>query len=170
MAASKNALLPILILGVRTMRKFLSTLTLCSCIVGGSVGSAIANENDATKILASVNATWNTTFNSGDSNALAALYTEDATLSPGNGEVLVGQQQIVTLFKSFIDNGVHNHSIETINAYRNDDQIVQLAKWQADGVNDKKEAITFGGVLMTVVEQNSDGKWLTQSAVWNMGN
>lgn len=152
------------------MRKFLSTLTLCSYIIGGSVGSAMANEDDATKILASVNATWNKTFNAGDSAALAELYTEDATLSPGNGEILVGQKQIVNLFKSFIDNGVHNHSIETVNAYRNHDQIVQVAKWQADGVNDKKEGITFGGVLMTVIKQNSDGKWITQSAVWNMGS
>jgi uncharacterized protein (TIGR02246 family) len=152
------------------MRKFLSTLTFCSYIIGGSVGSALATEDDTTKILDSVNATWNATFNSGDGSALAALYTEDATLSPGNGEVLVGQQQIVNLFKSFIDNGVNNHSIETINAYRNQEQIVQIAKWQAGGVNDKKEAITFGGVLMTVIKQNSDGKWLTQSAVWNMGN
>jgi uncharacterized protein (TIGR02246 family) len=152
------------------MRKFLSTLTFCSYIIGGSVGSALATEDDTTKILDSVNATWNATFNSGDGSALAALYTEDATLSPGNGEVLVGQQQIVNLFKSFIDNGVNNHSIETINAYRNQEQIVQIAKWQAGGVNDKKEAITFGGVLMTVIKQNSDGKWLTQSAVWNMDN
>lgn len=152
------------------MRKFLSTLTLCSYIIGGSVGSAVANEDDTAKIVQSVNATWNATFNSGDSNALAALYTEDATLSPGNGEVLTGQQQISNLFKSFIDNGVHNHSIATINVYRNQNQIVQLGRWQADGVNDKKETITFGGVLMTVIELNSDGKWLTQSHVWNMGD
>lgn len=152
------------------MRKFLSTLAFCSYIIGGSVGSAVANEDDTTKILESVNSTWNATFNSGDSKALAKLYTEDATLSPGNGELLIGQQQISDLFKSFIDNGVHNHSIETTKVYRSGNQIVQVGKWQADGVNDKKEAITFGGVIVTVIEQNSDGKWLTQSHVWNMGN
>lgn len=150
------------------MRKFLSTLALCSYIIGGSVGSAAA-EDDTAKIVASVNEAWNTTFNAGDSDGLAAFYAQDAMLSPGNGEVLVGPQQIVTLFKGFIDNGVHNHSIETVNAYRNHDQIVQIAKWQADGVNDNKETISFGGVLMNVIKQNADGKWSTQSAVWNMG-
>lgn len=152
------------------MRKFLSTLTFCSYIIGGSVGSALANEDDTTKILGSVNATWNATFNSGDSNALAALYTENGTLSPGNGEILVGREQISGLFKSFFDNGVHNHSIETTEAYRDNKQIVQLGKWRAEGVNDKQEAISFGGVLMTVIEQNPDGVWLTRSHVWNMGN
>lgn len=152
------------------MRKLLLTLTLCSCIVGGSVGSAMASDDSAEKILQSVNDKWNTTFNSGDSTKLATLYTENATLSPGNGEVLVGQEQISGLFKSFIDNGVHNHTIETIEAYRDEKQIVQLGKWRAEGVNDKQEAISFGGVLMTVIEQNSDGIWLTRSHVWNMGN
>lgn len=152
------------------MKKLLSTLTFCSYIIGGSVGSAVANENDATNIFASVNAAWNKTFNAGDSAGLGKLYSEDATLSPGNGEILTGQQQIVTLFKSFIDNGVHNHSIETVNAYGHGEQLVQIAKWQADGVNEQKEAITFGGVLTTTIKQNAEGKWLTQSAVWNMAN
>jgi len=152
------------------MRKLLSTLTLCSCIVGGSVGSAMARGDSAEKILQSVNANWNATFNSGDSTKLATLYTENATLSPGNGEVLVGREQISGLFKSFIDNGVHNHSIETIEAYRDNKQIVQLGKWSAESVNDKQETISFGGILMTVIEQDSDGAWLTRSHVWNMGN
>jgi len=152
------------------MRKLLSMLTLCSCIIGGSVGSAMASDDSAEKILQSVNGKWNTTFNSGDSTKLATLYTENATLSPGNGEVLVGQEQIRGLFKSFIDNGVHNHTIETIEAYRDEKQIVQLGKWRAESVNDKQEVISFGGVLMTVIEQNSDGIWLTRSHVWNMGN
>jgi|AZIC01.1.fsa_nt_gi uncharacterized protein (TIGR02246 family) len=152
------------------MKKLLSTLTFCSCIVGGTVGSAVADDDSALKIVASVNTTWNNTFNSGDSTALASLYTENATLSPGNGEVLVGQEQISGLFKSFIDNGVHDHTIETIEAYRDNKQIVQLGKWRAEGVNDKQEAISFGGVLMTVIEQSADGVWLTRSHVWNMGN
>jgi len=152
------------------MRNLLPALTLCSCIVGGSVGSAMASDDSAEEILQSINGKWNTTFNSGDSTKLATLYTENATLSPGNGEVLVGQEQISGLFKSFIDNGVHNHTIETIEAYRDNKQIVQLGKWRAEGVNDKQEAISFGGILMTVIEQNSDGIWLTRSHVWNMGN
>ena len=152
------------------MKKLLSTLTLCSCIIGGAVGTSAASDDSLVKIVGSVNTTWNATFNSGNSSALAILYTKNATLSPGNGEILVGQEQIGNLFKSFMDNGVHNHSIETIDAYRDHNQIVQLGRWRAEGVNDKQEAISFGGVLMTVIEQDSDGVWLTRSHTWNMGN
>jgi len=153
------------------MKKLLSTLGLYTCIIGGVVGSqAIAGGDTAESIVASVNTTWNASFNQGDSAALAALYADKATLSPGNGEVLVGHELISQLFQSFIDNGVHNHSIETINVYRDNKQIVQLGKWRAEGVNEKQEAISFGGVLMTVIEQNSAGEWLTRSHVWNMAN
>jgi len=153
------------------MKKILSTLTLCSCIIAGTAGSlASANNESAVNIVETVNTIWNNTFNSGDSDALSRLYTENAILSPGNAESLVGQEQIDNLFKSFIDNGVHNHSIKIIEAYRDHNQITQLARWQAEGVNDKQEPISFGGVLMTVIEKSPDGVWLTHSHIWNMGN
>ncbi len=153
------------------MKKLLSTLALCSYIITGTnVSLASENDESAVNIVETVNTIWNNTFNSGDSDALSQLYTENAILSPGNGKSLVGQEQIGHLFKTFIDNGVHNHSIKIIEAYRDHNQIVQLARWQAESVNDKQEPISFGGVLMTVIEKNSDGIWLTRSHIWNMGN
>tara|TARA_R110002050_G_scaffold1244_5_gene8794 strand:- start:92899 stop:93357 length:459 start_codon:yes stop_codon:yes gene_type:complete len=151
------------------MKKLFNILAVIGFIAAGAAGSAMADDTDATKVLNTVNATWNDTFNSGDSNALAALYAEDATLSPGNGTVLQGREAIASLFKSFFDSGVHNHTIETINAYHQQDQIVQIGKWQAQGTNEQQEIITFGGVLMTVIEKNADGQWITQSHIWNMG-
>ncbi|KKM63202.1 hypothetical protein LCGC14_1513860 [marine sediment metagenome] len=152
------------------MKTFLSAILLSSTIIGGTVGTAFANDNDTLATVTAVNQTWNQTFNKGDSEALSELYVEDATLSPGNGEVLVGREQIAQLFKSFLDNGVNNHRIETINTYHSGNQIVQLGRWKADGVNDKQETITFGGVLVTVLEQNEQGDWEVKSHVWNMGS
>ena len=152
------------------MKNFLSKLTLCSCIIAGSVGGAVASEELPDKTIQSANKVWNATFNSGDSTALSMLYSENATLSPGNGQVLVGRKEIAELFKSFIDNGVKNHSITTTEIYRDNKQLVQLGRWQADGVNEQQESISFGGVLMTVLEQNSEGEWKTRSHIWNMGN
>ena len=147
------------------MKKLLLTLTLCSCIIGSTVGIALAHDKGADKTVQYSNQVWNETFNSGDSDALATLYADNASLSPGNGH-----KQIAELFKSYIDNGVNNHSIETIETYRDDNQIVQLGRWQADGVNDKQEIISFGGILMTVLEKNAAGEWKTRSHIWNMTN
>ena len=84
------------------MKNFLSKLTLCSCIIAGSVGGAVASEELPDKTIQSANQVWNATFNSGDSTALSMLYSENATLSPGNGQVLVGRKEIAELFKSLI--------------------------------------------------------------------
>lgn len=151
------------------MKKLFSILTFVGVIATGAAGTAMAEDTDAMKVLAEVNASWNGNFNNGDSAALAELYADDATVSPGNGTVLKGHEAIASLFKSFIDNGVHNHSIETVEAYRQQDQIVQLGKWQAQGTNEQQETVTFGGVLMTVIEKNAEGEWVTQSHIWNMG-
>ncbi|GAB4293395.1 MAG: hypothetical protein Kow0083_06550 [Methylophaga sp.] len=151
------------------MKTLLRMLAFMGFIAVATMGSAMADDTDAMQIVAEVNASWNDAFNSGDSTALATLYADDATVSPGNGTVLKGHEAIASLFKSFINSGVHNHSIETIEAYRQQNQIVQLGKWQAQGSNEQQETITFGGVLMTVIEKNAKGEWVTQSHIWNMG-
>lgn len=140
------------------MKTLLRMLAFMGFIAVATMGSAMADDTDAMQNVAEVNASWNDAFNSGDSTALATLYADDATVSPGNGTVLKGHEAIASLFKSFIDSGVHNHSIETIEAYRQQNQIVQLGKWQAQGSNEQQETITFGGVLMTVIEKNAKGE------------
>ena len=62
-------------------------------------------------IIEAANIEWNKALNSGNVKGLAALYTENAILSPGNGVTLVGPAEIEGLFKSFVDAGVHNLSL-----------------------------------------------------------
>jgi uncharacterized protein (TIGR02246 family) len=153
------------------MRKFLSLLLLGASLSLASYTQAYANEaTGAKQITKSINVEWNKRFNDGDSEGLAKLYSEDAILSPGNGAVLSGREAVKELFKSFIDNGVSNHQIETVNVYQQGDQIVQVANWQAQGSNEKGEVVTFGGVLMSVLVKTSGGEWVTQSHIWNMAN
>jgi ketosteroid isomerase-like protein len=54
-------------------------------------------------IIEAANAEWNKALNSGNVKGLAALYTENAILSPGNGVTLVGRAEIENLFRGFVD-------------------------------------------------------------------
>ena len=56
-----------------------------------------------------------------------------------------------------------------IETYETTNQIVQIGNWSADGLNENKEKISFGGVLMTVLIKQND-KWVIKSHVWNMSN
>ncbi len=120
-----------------------------------------------TSIVSHANQQWNQALNQGKLSELVALYDNDATVSPGNGKLLTGHDEIRNLFAGFIENGVHNHQIETVDIIAADKQITQVAYWQAEGVNAEQKPVSFGGVLVTVLEQNEAGEWQLQSHVWN---
>jgi uncharacterized protein (TIGR02246 family) len=120
--------------------------------------------------LASLNSSWNQALNSGDTKALAKLYAENATLSPGDGQTLIGRVEIEKLFKSFVDHGVHNHTIEIVDAGGDDHILYQVARWNANGAEQDGKTPSFGGILMSVFEQGGDGQWLVRSHVWNVSN
>jgi uncharacterized protein (TIGR02246 family) len=115
-------------------------------------------------IVESANAEWNKALNRGNVKMLASLYTENATVSAGNGETLAGRNEIEALFKSFVENGVHNHTLEIVEIGGSDNIIYQVSKWNANG----PESSSFGGITMSVLEKNSDGKWHINSHVWNL--
>ena len=118
-------------------------------------------------IIEAANAEWNKALNSGKVKDLAALYTENAILSPGNGNTLVGRSEIENLFKSFVDAGVHNHTLEIVEVGGSDKMIYQVARWNAEGAEANGETPSFGGITTSVLEQSADGNWLACTHVWN---
>jgi len=120
-----------------------------------------------TSIVEAANTEWNKAFNSGNLNSLTALYAENATLSPGDGKALVGRAEIGNLFKSFIDGGVHNHTLEIVEVGGSDKMIYQVARWSAQGAEANGEKPTFGGITTSVLELGADGHWLARTHIWN---
>ncbi len=119
-------------------------------------------------IIEAANTEWNNALNSGNVKELAALYAENATLSPGNGKTLVGRAKIENLFKGFVDGGVHNHTLEIIEVGGSDKMIYQIARWNAQGAETSGEVPTFGGITTSVFEQSSNGNWLARTHIWNV--
>jgi uncharacterized protein (TIGR02246 family) len=136
----------------------------------GIVNSAQAGEVSVRAIAETANSTWNQALNSGNAAVLAKLYSENATVSPGNGQTLIGRTEIENLFKSFVLNGVHNHKIDIVDVNGNGNLIYQVAKWSAQGAESNGSKPSFGGILMSVLEKNPDGNWQIRSHVWNAAN
>ena len=153
------------------MNKLLRTLLIGFVASALTVGCAqepeeLSDNTEAT--IQAVNIEWNKALNSGNVKDLAALYTENATLSPGNGKTLVGRAEIENLFKSFVDGGVHNHSLEIIEVGSSGKIIYQVAKWSAQGAETDGETPTFGGITTSILEKDANGKWLARTHVWNI--
>lgn len=149
------------------LRALLIGLVASTLIVACSQKTEEAKVNPAYTIEAA-NAKWNKALNSGNVKALAGLYTENATLSPGNGKTIVGRAEIENLFKGFVDGGVHNHTLEIIEVGGTGKMIYQVAKWKAQGAETNGKTPSFGGITTSVLEQGSDGKWLTRTHIWNV--
>lgn len=152
------------------MKHLIPNTLLAAVLTLGVHNSAVADINKLKSIAESANATWNQALNSGNASGLAALYAENAILSPGNGKTLSGRTEIAALFKSFVDSGVHNHTLEIIEVGGNENIIYQVAKWNANGANKDGKSPSFGGITTSVLELGTDGKWLARTHVWNAGD
>ena len=130
--------------------------------------SGVALAENSQEIVKSANQQWNQALNQGELESLIDLYGDSATVSPGDGTLLEGHDDIRKLFSGFIEGGVHNHQIETVKIIDAETQITQVGYWKAEGVNADSQPIEFGGVLVTVLEQNDEGEWQLQSHVWNV--
>lgn len=150
------------------MKKLNRLLPLSLMVLAVGACSNPAADYDPQDVVNSANEQWNTAFNNSDVEALADLYASKATVSPGDGNVLNGQQEIAALFQGFFENGLHNHQIDTIATYSADGQVSQLANWSADVEGEDGQTLTFQGVLMTVLQQNDAGDWEVVSHIWNM--
>lgn len=152
------------------MSNLLRSSLLSLVLVFGASNAAMAADNATKSTVESANAAWNQALNSGNTKALAALYAKNATLSPGNGKTLVGRTEIENLFKDFVKNGVHNHTLEIVDVGASGKFIYQVSKWNANGAEADGKTPSFGGITMSVMERGADGKWLIRSHVWNAGN
>lgn len=150
------------------MNRFVRNLILPLSL--GITGLSHAGETDIRATVTELNAQWNAALNSGNAKALAALYAEDATLSPGDGKTLAGRAAIEQLFQSFVDGGVHNHTLEIVQLNGDEHCITQVAKWSANGAEKDGKQPSFGGITMNVLCKDAQGKWQTRAHVWNVSN
>lgn len=140
---------------------FLMIISFSSYAGGGMDNLDLANQ---------LNQKWDQSFNKGDVKAIAALYSENAIVSPGNGAVLKGYEAIEGLFQSFLDNGVHSHKIEVVEVYRDGNTLYQVSNWQASAKSQDGETSTFGGVVTLISNINEQGEWKLQVHSWNAKN
>jgi ketosteroid isomerase-like protein len=101
------------------------------------------NNSDINFIIEAGNSAWNHALNTGDTKGLAELYAENATLSAGDGKRLVGRSEIENLFKGFVKNGVHNHTLEIIKTGGDDKVIYQVSRWNAYGAEADGNKLDF---------------------------
>ena len=113
------------------------------------------------------NAQWNQAFNKGDAAAVAKLYTSDAKLLPPADKVVSGDKDIQAFFQSFIDAGITDHKIETVQVEEAGDKAMVAGKWQATGKDKDGKPETYKGSVVKMLERQGDA-WKTSLHTWNI--
>jgi ketosteroid isomerase-like protein len=76
--------------------KHLGAWVLCALLTLVVPHLALASD----KLVEEANSTWNKHFNNGDAHALAALYDENAVVSPGDYRTIQWREEIEKLFRT----------------------------------------------------------------------
>lgn len=145
------------------MKKRIGWMSACAVFIVAAPYAVHAAE-DAT--VQKVNAAWDQTFNTGDAKKLAALYDENAVISPGNGKTIKGRADIEKLFDGYFKAGTGNHTTSVVNARRVGNVMYETANWTATVDKDGKKT-QYQGVLLKVMTKGSDGQWRTTAHTWN---
>lgn len=123
--------------------------------------------SDIQDIVRANNDTWNAAFNRGDAAAVAALYTDDATVLPHTHDVVSGPGKIQEFWTAVIGAGFKDHSIEMLDVHVDGNLACEIAKWAATGPGEDGRPKSYGGSLVNLYERQADGSWKCRLHIWN---
>ncbi|OAJ72054.1 hypothetical protein A7976_07690 [Methylobacillus sp. MM3] len=113
------------------------------------------------------NAAWNAAFNAANAEALAALYTSDATLVPPTGTTVKGTAAIQEFWSGLFKAGFKDHKIDLVSVRQEGDLTIAVAKWQATGPTDNGTTKQYGGQLVNILQTQKDGQARSILHTWN---
>lgn len=128
--------------------------------------TAFAQEmaNDDQAAIAAANQRWASAFNAGDAAALAALYTEDATLMAPGGEPATGRDAIQAALQAGIDAAPGTEvGLETVSLEEAGDVLVEVGRYVMTGPDGGHA--DHGPYL--AVWREVDGEWKLRFDIWN---
>ncbi|WP_233525821.1 YybH family protein [Actinomadura spongiicola] len=96
-------------------------------------------------------------FNSGDANALAEMYEDDAVFVPEPGKPLAGADGLAANV-SFMELGVPI-TVRPRHAYTTGDVTLLIVDWVIDGVDRTGRPVHIEGTATDVARRGPDGHW-----------
>ena len=107
-------------------------LVVCTAI--GTLGIALMNfqtsaAEDVRKAVEAGNAKWMAAFNRGDAAAVAALYTDHATLMPPTSAMIQGRQGVQEFWQGAIQDGVKDALLTTVEVQASGDTAYEVGKF-----------------------------------------
>ncbi len=119
------------------------------------------------KAIEETNAKFAEAFNRGDAAAVAALYTDDATMLPPNDEAVQGKQKIQEFGDGLVKMGAKGLTLTTVSVGGNGDTAYEIGKYTITIQPEGQAAMLDTGKYVVVWKKQADGAWRLHADIWN---
>jgi uncharacterized protein (TIGR02246 family) len=146
-----------------------ATLLLFGCAQpSGNSPAGVASGPDLKAQIDANNAAWAAAANRGDAAAVAAMYTDTATMLPPGMEMQKGRAAIQKTIAAIGGSGVRNFALTALDvAQVGPDTAREIGRVTADAPGPKKKLIRIEGKYVVIWKQIG-GKWLLDVDIWNL--
>jgi len=119
------------------------------------------------KAIEEANLKFGEAIRQGDAAALAALYTEDATLLPPDSDMIQGSQGIETFWNGGLQMGIKDAVLTTVHVSGSGDLAYEIGKFTLTIQPEGQDPIESKGKYVVVWKQTDDGSWRLHVDIWN---
>ena len=107
-------------------------------------------------------------FNRGDAAAVAALYTEDATLLPPGADILTGRRAAQARWQAAHDTGARNLSLDPVSVETyGGDAAREIGRFTLEAPGQGGQTARVEGKYVVVWKRTAEG-WRLDTDIWNL--
>ena len=103
----------------------------------------------------------------GNVAGVVAAYTDDAVLLPPGGEMIRGKQAIEELYTKFLQTGMKEVALTTIEVGGSGDTAYEIGKTKVRIQPEGQEVITDSTKYLVVWKRQVNGTWKVHVDIWN---
>ena len=146
------------------LRAILFLLALSAIPLGASYA---ATPSDIAPKIEAANKAWLAAYAKGDAAALAALYTDKATILPAGADMVSGHDAIVKFMQATIASGLKITGLTTVSIDHQGSVAVEVGRLAGDAPGPDNKLVHLEGKYV-VYWKRVNGAWKLDTDIWNM--
>jgi uncharacterized protein (TIGR02246 family) len=99
-----------------------------------------------------------------------ALYTDDATMVPPDGDLIKGKQAIEEFYRKLFQMGVKEIVLSTIEVEGSDGTVYEIGKTKVLIQPEGQEAIQDSTKYLVIWKRQADATWKVHADIWNLSS
>ena len=119
------------------------------------------------KSIEEADAKYSQAIQQGNVAGAVAAYTDDATMLPPDGQMIKGKQAIEELYRRFIQIGMKEVTLTTLEVGGNGDMAYEIGKTRVRIQPEGQPGITDSTKYLVVWKRQADGTWKVHVDIWN---